>query len=125
MTQSPFDPHNEGRDLVTVYELPEFRRSAERFMSEAEIAALTDYLAANPLAGVVMAGTGGVRKLRWALSGTGKSGGMRAIYFFQDYRYPLLLVAAYAKASKENVTAAERNAMLRLVEAIKAGRKGK
>ena len=125
MTQLPSDLHNPDQRLVTVYELPEFRRSAERFMSESEIAALTDYLAQNPLAGVVMARTGGVRKLRWALAGTGKSGGMRTIYFFQDERYPLLLVTAYAKASKDNITAAERNAMLRLVEAIKAERKNR
>ena len=94
-------------------------------MSPEEIASLCDYLARNPRAGVVMAGTGGVRKLRWALAGQGKRGGMRTIYFFQDERYPLLLVAAYPKAEKENVTAAERNAMARLVEAIKAERKGR
>jgi hypothetical protein len=108
---------------LTVCELPEFRRAAERFMSEDEIDALCDFLARNPMAGALVPGTGGVRKVRWALAGQGKRGGMRAIYFYHDARFPLLLVTAYAKSAKDNLTAAERNVMAALVDAIKAGRK--
>jgi len=92
-------------------------------MSDGEIGALCDFLARNPLAGAVVPGTGGVRKVRWALAGQGKRGGVRAIYFYHDDRFPLLLVTAYPKSAKENLTAEERNIMAALVEAIKAGRK--
>jgi hypothetical protein len=108
-----------------VCELPEFRRTAERFMSAEEIGALCDFLARNPLAGSVIRGSGGVRKVRWALAGQGKSGGARAIYFYHDDRFPLLLLTAYPKGAKETLTAAEVNVMARLVEAIKAERKGR
>jgi len=94
-------------------------------MSEAEIGSLCDFLARNPLAGALIPGTGGLRKVRWALAGQGKRGGMRSIYFYHNDRFPLLLVTAYAKSAKENVTAAERNVMAALVAAIKAGRKGR
>jgi hypothetical protein len=110
---------------VPVCELPEFRRAAERFMSAEEIEALCDFLARNPTAGNVIRGTGGVRKLRWALSGQGKRGGARTIYFFQDDRFPLLLLTAYPKAVKEDLTAAEYNAIARLVAAIKSERRGR
>ena len=125
MTDSPDRAHSDGQVPVTVCEMPEFRRAAGRFMSDEEIGALCDFLARNPLAGAVIAGTGGLRKVRWALAGQGKRGGARAIYFYHDDRYPLLLVTAYPKAAKENLTAAEVNVMARLVEAIKAQRKGK
>lgn len=125
MTDSHIRPHIFGQAPVTVCELPEFRRAAERFMAEDEIEALCDFLARNPAAGNVIRGTGGVRKLRWALAGRGKRGGARTIYFYQDERYPLLLLTAYPKATKEVLTAAECNAMARLVEALKTERKGR
>ena len=126
MTDFASRPHIGEQAPVTVCELPEFRRVAERFMSEEEIAALCDFLARNPLAGAVITGSGGVRKVRWALAGKGKSGGARAIYFYHDDRFPLLLLlTADPKGAKENLTAAEVHVMARLVEAIKAERKGR
>ena len=54
---------------VTVVETDEFLRQAKAVFSAAEADALKTYLAYNPKAGVVMRGTGGVRKLRWAIRG--------------------------------------------------------
>lgn len=110
---------------VTICELPEFRRAAERFLSAREIEAIGDFLAGHPTAGAVIRGTGGVRKLRWALEGTGKSGGARTIYYYQDDRWPLLLLSIYPKGTKQSLTDAECNSMRHLVEAIKAERKMK
>ena len=56
-----------------------------------------------------MQGTGGVRKLRWARSGSGKSGGIRVIYFFHNENMPLFLLTAFAKNEKENLSKAERS----------------
>jgi hypothetical protein len=108
---------------VTVCELPEFRRAAERFMAEEEIEQLCDFLARNPTAGALIRDTGGVQKLRWALPGRGKRGGARTIYFFQDERYPLMLLTAYPKSTKDDLSSAERNVIARLVAAIKAERR--
>lgn len=61
--------------LTTIAELPEYIRRANELLSEAERKAVIDYLAAHSLNGDIMEGTGGIRKLRWATGGKGKSGG--------------------------------------------------
>jgi hypothetical protein len=70
--------------LVTVVETPEFIRRTEIFMRESQRDELIGYLAANPIAGDLIPGSGGIRKLRWRLEGRGKSGGARIIHFFHN-----------------------------------------
>ena len=82
-------------------------READSQFSEKERSELILFLAANPEAGVAMADTGGVRKLRWAAKGRGKRGGTRVIYYFRNESLPLLNV--FAKNEKVNLTRAERN----------------
>lgn len=94
---------------ITVVELPEFRRRTEHLLSESEQEKLIIYLSLQPKAGVIIQGTGGVRKLRWARSGSGKSSGIRVIYFFHNENMPLFLLTAFAKNEKENLSKAERN----------------
>jgi len=55
--------------LITVVETPEFRAASSGLFDEDERTLLISYLAAHPLAGDLMAGTGGVRKLRWGIAG--------------------------------------------------------
>ena len=105
--------------LVTVAELPEFARCADRLMSESERKEVTDYLAAYPKSGDLLQGTGGIRKLRWARGGKGKSGGVRVIYYFQDRRIPLYLLTVFGKGEKDNLTKAERNELAELVLILK------
>lgn len=78
--------------MNTVVELPEFIRCANKLLRETERERLIAYLAANPLEGALLEGTGGIRKLRWKREGTGKSGGVRVIYYYYDERYPLLVM---------------------------------
>jgi hypothetical protein len=75
------------------------------------------------LAGDVIPGTGGVRKLRFASSGHGKRGGARVIYYYLDESVPLYALPAYPKNAKADLTAEEKLAAKRLVEAIKAVRR--
>jgi len=77
--------------MITVAELPEYIRRAEKLLSDIERRSLIDYLAEHPKAGDVMEGTRGVRKLRWGRGGRGKSGGVRVIYYFYDEHMPLYL----------------------------------
>ena len=67
--------------MHTVVELPEYMRRAKRLLSEDDGQELIDYLAEHPEAGIIMPGTGGIRKLRWARTGMGKRGGVRIIYY--------------------------------------------
>ncbi len=77
-------------------------------------------IVAAPDAAPVIRGTGGIRKLRWAGSGRGKRGGLRAIYFWLAARGAIYMLAAYAKADRDDLTAADRKALARLVAAIES-----
>ena len=106
--------------LITVAETPEFARCAHKLLAAAERTELVEYVAANPRAGDLMQGTGGVRKLRWARGGRGKSGGVRVIYYFHSDEMPLYLLTVYGKNESANLGKAERNALAGLVRMLKA-----
>jgi hypothetical protein len=80
-------------------------------------------LLANPEAGDLMAGTGGIRKLRWGARGRGKRGGVRVIYYHHSESLPLFLLSVFAKNEKANLSHAERNEMRQLVPRLVAGYK--
>ncbi len=110
-----------SRPPVTVAETPLFVRKAAVIFDEDERAALIAFVAWNPEAGDVIPGTGGVRKLRWAAKGKGKSGGARVIYYFHNESMPVFLLSAYAKSKKVNLSGAERNALRKLVPLLVRG----
>ena len=87
-------------------------------MDDEERAELVGYLAYHPAAGVVIQGTGGVRKLRWRLEGRGKRGGARVIYYYHDMEMPLYLLEAYAKNERANLTKGECNELRQAAEQI-------
>ena len=98
--------------LVTVVELPDFTRRAKVVMTEAERIALIDHLGANPEAGIPLGG--GLRKLRFAREGSGKSAGFRSIHYYQTGSGPLYLLTVFAKNEKANLSAAELSALYHL-----------
>lgn len=104
---------------ITVVETQAFARSAERIWSEEERAELVDFVAHNPQAGDVIPGTGGVRKLRWARSGSGKRGGARVVYFYYRPDCPLYLLLAYAKAQATDLSADEKKAVAAFAATIR------
>lgn len=107
--------------MHTVTELKSFRKAAERAeMSDADIERLVDYLADNPEAGDEMVGTGGCRKVRFAIEGNnkGKSGGVRTITLFSGPRMPVFLVTVFGKSQKASLTKAERNALKALADEV-------
>jgi hypothetical protein len=104
--------------LLTVAELPEYLRTASKLLTETDRREIVDYLAANPDAGDLMEGTGGVRKIRWGRDGRGKSGGVRVIYYFHSKRMPLYLLTMFAKNERANLSKAERNELAGLVDLL-------
>ncbi|MCC7269392.1 MAG: type II toxin-antitoxin system RelE/ParE family toxin [Rhodocyclaceae bacterium] len=104
--------------LYTVAETPEYIRQAEKLLSADERHDLISYLAEHPKAGDLIEGTGGVRKLRWARGGRGKSGGVRAIYYVHSEAMPLYLLTLFAKNERANLSKAERNALADLVDIL-------
>lgn len=106
--------------LITVAETPEYLRRAERLLPAAERHDVVAHLAANPKAGVLIQGTGGVRKLRWARGGRGKSGGVRVIYYFHNEAMPLYLLTMFGKNERSDLSKAERNELADLVHVLKS-----
>ena len=104
--------------MITVVELPEFIRRSRRLLVEAEIRNLINYLAAHPAAGVVMQGTGGIRKIRWNREGTGKGSGVRVICYFYNEEHPLFLLTLFGKSEKANLSRAERNGLAKLTRIL-------
>jgi hypothetical protein len=100
--------------------MPEYIRRATRLLSQQERIDVIDYIAETPKAGDLIQGTGGVRKLRWARSGRGKSGGVRVIYYFHSEALPLYLLTVFGKGEKADLSQAERNELAKLVQVLKA-----
>ncbi len=104
--------------LVTVVETPEFIKQVAGLLSEKELDELKHHLSANPHAGDLIQGTGGVRKLRWAAKGKGKSGGARIIHYFRATAGCVYIITAFDKSAKIDLTSAERNALKVMVKSI-------
>jgi len=110
---------------ASVVETPEFLAAARKLLDENEREALIEHLAYNPTNGDLVPGTGGVRKLRWALAGRGKRGGARVIYFFHSARMPLFALTAYPKNERANLSDQDRNDFRRLTKALAAAYAGR
>ena len=101
--------------------LPEFDRQwAAIGFGDKELKALQEELTINPEKGALMKGTGGLRKLRVAFEGRGKSGSARVCYVDFAVFERIYLITAYTKNDKANLTESERNEIHRLIDILKA-----
>lgn len=89
--------------MLTVIETQEFIAQAGRIWTVEQRDAFVDWIAVNPLAGVVIPGADGARKVRWAASGRGKRGGARVIYFTLLDDGAVVLLAVYIKAEQADM----------------------
>lgn len=94
--------------MHTVVETPPYLTDAERLFTADERSAIVDIIAADPRCGVVVPGSGGIRKVRFGFAGRGKSGGARIIYLYGGDDAPVFLLAAFAKNEKSDLSAKER-----------------
>ena len=91
-------------------ESPRFhKRWFELGFSEEDLLELQLVLLDNPKIGPVMQETGGLRKVRYAFEGRGKSGSVRVLYVVFENHERILLLNLFTKDEKENLTKAERN----------------
>ena len=96
-------------EMITVVETASFVTDAKDCMTDDERTEAINMIAANPECGNVVPGGGGIRKVRFAIGGKGKSGGVRIIYYFHNERVPVFLLAVFAKNDQANLTKAETN----------------
>lgn len=102
----------------TVVETQSYLADAKALLGEDGMKRVVDAVAANPMLGDIMPGTGGFRKFRAARPGMGKRGGVRVISIYRDERWPVFLFAVFGKNEKSNVSAAERNALKKVADKI-------
>ncbi|CAG0980891.1 Toxin HigB-2 [Anaerolineae bacterium] len=102
--------------MFTVAETAPFQNKIGKLLSDEERSDLISYLAEHPNAGVLIQGTGGIRKLRWSRQGMGKSGGIRVIYYFHSEMMPVYLLAAFGKNEKDNISAEEKHLLAKIVK---------
>ena len=90
--------------------------------SNADIARLEQAIANDPLVGDVIPGLAGLRKVRFALSGGGKRGGGRAVYYLIVREDVAIMIFAYAKSDQEDLTPEQKKAARTLIEELNDGR---
>jgi hypothetical protein len=107
----------------TVVETPPFLASATKAgMSEAERQAVVDLVAADPMAGAMIVGGGGIRKMRVAGRGKGKSGGYRILTYFITERRPAYLLWVINKSMADDLSDAQTAALKQVAKDIRDGR---
>lgn len=93
-----------------------FSRKVVSLLSDDDYRDMQEFLFEYPDAGAVIKGTGGIRKLRWAGEGQGKSGGVRVIYYWAIAKDRILLLFIYPKSERDDLSSEERKVLRRLVE---------
>jgi hypothetical protein len=104
--------------MAVFFETSAFTRRVTELLSDDEYAELQQVLVASPRAGDVIPGSGGLRKMRWAIQGRGKRGGARLIYYHlvsRDQFYRLLI---YTKSEQDDLSPEQLRTLKKAVEAI-------
>jgi hypothetical protein len=102
--------------MFTVVETPLFQKQWPLYWTEEERGAFAAFLAEHPNAGDVVPESGGMRKIRWARAGSGKSGGVRVIYFTRLASGDIVLLTLYAKSKTDNLTGSKLKEIRRALE---------
>ncbi len=91
--------------MISFIETKLFTRLVGELLSDEEYALLQQALIADPEVGDVIPGSGGVRKMRWGVSGRGKRSGLRVIYFLRTRQGQIWMLTLYPKNVAENIPA--------------------
>lgn len=100
---------------VEFIETSVFTRQIKELLTEDQYQGLQHVLLINPEAGAVIRGSGGLRKLRWSGSGRGKRGGIRVIYYYMTRADNILLLYAYPKSDKDDLSKTQLILLSRIV----------
>ena len=105
--------------LIKIVRTHRYVKDSKKLRALAEdVDAMERMIAADPFVGAVIQGLKGVRKARFRIGNRGKSGGGRAIYYVMMADDTVLMVTAYAKSEKEDLSPDDRKAILRVLEEL-------
>ncbi len=106
---------------LTFIETPVFTELVTELLEDEDYQRMQEYLLIYPAAGDVIVGTAGCRKLRWRVSGrkSGKSGGMRVIYYFRNSEDQIIFLLAYDHRAVDDLTPAQKRQLAGIVRQLK------
>ena len=87
-------------------------------LTDEDCVLLEQFLLENPEVGVIMRGTGGIRKLRWSLPSTGKSGGVRILYIDYIVQETIVIFDLFTKHEKDNLSDSEKATLKAIVKSL-------
>jgi len=96
-----------------------FSKLLPDYLGDEEYRGLQNYLIERPDAGAIIQRSGGVRKVRWAAGGKGKSGGVRIIYYWLRADDQIFLLTIYGKSEKADLSTDEFKRIVKLIEELK------
>ena len=117
-SQLIYTPLADNIPCMEFIETPTFTRLLLELLGDDEYALLQQDLVENPERGDLVRGGGGIRKLRYALSGRGKSGGVRVIYYWLRDDGQIYLLLIYPKSRKDTLTDRETALLRELVKEL-------
>lgn len=104
---------------AAIVTLPVYERQSAKLLTSDEKIELETHLSEAPEAHPIVPGTGGVRKALWGRAGTGKRGGVRAIYYYHFSNHAVFMMALYAKNQKTDLTEQDKKDLKEVVNRIK------
>ena len=84
-------------------ETSKFTKLLSDYLSDDEYRMLQWHLQEKPDSGDIVRGSGGVRKVRWAPEGKGKSGGVRVIYYWKKSDHEIWMLTIYSKSEQSTI----------------------
>jgi hypothetical protein len=93
-----------------------FTKLLPSYLDDEEYRCLQAYLLEHPESGDLIKGSGGIRKVRWAIQGKGKSGGVRIIYYWHCPRNHIYLLTLYGKSEQANIDKATLKQITKALE---------
>lgn len=93
-----------------------FTRQIKELVDDEQYRLLQLRLVADPVAGDLIPGSGGLRKIRMGVAGRGKRGGARVIYYWVTEKSQIYMLLAYAKNEHDDLTPEQLKALRALVK---------
>jgi mRNA-degrading endonuclease RelE of RelBE toxin-antitoxin system len=101
---------------MVIIETPIFTKRIQELITDDEYRLLQGHLVNRPDVGKIMPGSGGLRKLRWSAGGRGKRGGIRVIYYWFVSKDIILLLYAFPKSERDDLTTEQLRQLRKIIE---------
>lgn len=101
---------------MVIVETSVFTKQIQKILADEAYRYLQAELANRPDLGAIIPGSGGLRKVRWGLTGQGKRGGIRVIYYWVVAQERLLMLLVYPKNMQDNLSPAQLKLLRQTVE---------